>query len=176
MSQDDNKEFDGIRQADNPMPEWYKGIFIACVVAGIGYAIYFHFFSKWDTESHFLSEVSDHEKKFPQPKKIVSVDGSNPLRGQAEAIEEGKKNFAGICAACHGPEAKGIIGPSLVDAEWLHGSTDKEIFDVVMKGIPVEKTKLKKGPMPPHEASMGSEKVYQILAWIADKNPSLKSK
>lgn len=125
-------------------------------------------------EDSFNSEVAEHEKNFPQAKVVVSADGSNPFRDNAEAVAAGQKTFQQFCVACHGPEGKGLIGPNLMDAEWLHGDTDAEIYQVVMEGVGVDKTKTGKGPMPAHKQSVGSEKVYQVLAWLASNNKSLK--
>lgn len=179
---DHNKEFDGIGQADNPMPEWWKLIFGLAFVFAVIYSIYFHLFSQWKMEASFKNEVTEYDKMYPMAKEIVSVDGSNPFRDNPEAIAEGKKTFMSICIACHGPEAKGIpgadgkplIGPNLTDNEWLHADNDADLYKLVMEGVPVEKTKTGKGPMPPHKASLGSERVYQVLAWVASINPKLK--
>lgn len=175
MTHDSNKEFDGIRQADNPLPEWWKWIFVICVIFAIGYSIYFHKYSQWEQDVAYENEVKEHEAKFPKAVAVKSEDGSNPLRGNAEAIAEGEKTFKTVCAACHGPTGQGLVGPNLVDAEWIHGSIDLEVYNTIMKGIPVEKTKLGRGPMPPHENSLGGEKVYQVMAWLASQNPSLKA-
>ena len=171
---DHNKEFDGIQQADNPMPEWWKLFFGLAIIFAVVYSVYFHWFSDWKMEDNFRKEVAEHETKFPEAKVLVSADGSNPLRDKADAIEEGKKNFQSICAACHGPEAKGLVGPNLTDNEWILGNNDAVIYALVMEGIPAEKTKTGRGPMPPHKASLGSERVYQVLAWLASINPDLK--
>ena len=40
------------------------------------------------------------------------------------------------CAACHGPDLAGGSGGSLIDDEWLHGSSDEEIAAAIRKGIP----------------------------------------
>ena len=176
MSHDSNKEFDGIRQEDNPLPPWWKAIFILCVIFAVVYSVYFHKYSKWGTEDMYNAEVEEHEKLFPQAKELVSEDGSNPLRGDAASIEEGQKTFKNVCAACHRADAKGLVGPDLTDAQWLHGTTDAQIYKVIMKGVPVPETKTGKGAMPPHEKSLGSEKVYQVMAWLAKNNPSLKAK
>ena len=171
---DHNKEFDGIKQAENPMPEWWKLFFGLTFIFAIGYSIYYHKFSSWGMYDSFQNEVAAHEALFPKAEEVVSTDGSNPLRENPTAIEEGKKVFmSNACAACHGANAQGVVGPSLVDTEWVHGNTDAEIYQVIMEGIAVEKAKLGRGPMPPHK-SLGSEKVYQIMAWLASTNPSLK--
>jgi cytochrome c oxidase cbb3-type subunit III len=172
---DHNKDFDGVTQADNALPPWWKNFFVICIVIGVGYAIYFHGFSDWKMEKLFESEVAAHEKKFPPKEELKALaGGENPLRGNAEAIEKGQKNFKAICAACHGQNAEGTVGPSLVDKDWLHGDYDEAIFSVIMKGVNPPNTKLERGPMPAHEASLGAEKVYQIMAWLAKNNETLK--
>jgi len=175
--QHEDKEFDGIVQAGNDLPAWYKHIFVYAVLFGIGYSIYFHGFSGWGTEEFYAAQVRSHEEKFPPPKPLVSEDGSNPLRGDAVAIAEGEKVFRqAACAGCHGVNAEGVVGPSLMDKEWLHGNTDEVVFNLIMKGISEEKTKLGRGAMPGLGESLGSEKVYQIMAWLASKNDSLLPK
>ncbi|MCZ8237931.1 MAG: c-type cytochrome [Leptospiraceae bacterium] len=174
--QHEQKEFDGIIQAGNDLPAWYKHIFVYAVFIGIGYAIYFHGFSSWGTEDYYAGQLAEHEAKFPKPKEIVAIDGANPMREDSLAIAEGEKNFKNVCAACHGVNAEGVVGPSLVDKEWIHGNTDALVFENIMKGIAIEKTKLGRGPMPAHDNSLGSEKVYQVMAWLASKNDSLVAK
>ncbi|MCB1160265.1 MAG: c-type cytochrome [Leptospiraceae bacterium] len=173
---DPNKEFDGIQQAENKLPPWWTYTFLACVIFAVIYSIYFHGFdNNWSTEKMYSADVAAYEKKFPTKEEIKSLpNGENPLRGKQEAIAKGEKEFKSICAACHGQDAKGVVGPSLVDNEWLHGDYDGAIFNVIMKGVNPPNTKLNKGPMPAHEASLGPEKIYQIMAWIASNNQSLK--
>jgi cytochrome c oxidase cbb3-type subunit 3 len=171
--QHEEKDFDGIVQAGNDLPAWYKHIFVYAIFFSIGYVIYFHGFSKWGTEDQFKEQLAEHEKKYPQAQALVSADGSNPLRGDTQAIAEGEKYFKAVCAACHGSNAEGIVGPSLTDSEWIHGNTDQAVYSLIMKGIAIEETKLGRGPMPAHENSLGSEKVYQIVAWLASKNNTL---
>ncbi|HWB43089.1 MAG TPA: c-type cytochrome, partial [Gemmatimonadales bacterium] len=67
------------------------------------------------------------------------------------AIAKGDTIFhkSGLCYACHGANAEGTVGPSLVDAEWLHGDGSYDmIVATVTAGVPAEKAK--KGiAMPP---------------------------
>lgn len=174
---DPNKEFDGIRQADNPLPNWWKWVFVVCIFFAIVYAVYFHGYSNWGTGEYYAAQAEEYKALFPNKNRAVetAADGSNPMRGDAAAITAGQATFQTYCVACHGPTGEGLVGPNLMDKEWLHGNTDKQLYETVMKGVPVEKTKLGRGPMPPHEMSLGSEKVYQVLAWLASRNPELKA-
>lgn len=175
--QHEDKDFDGIIQAGNDLPAWYKHLFVYMIFIGIGYGIYFHGFSNWGTEEYYEAQVAEHEEKFPPPKAVVSEDGSNPLREDAVAIAEGEKVFRqAACAGCHGMNAEGVVGPSLTDKEWIHGNTDAVVYKLIMEGIAAENTKLGRGPMPGLGESLGSEKVYQIMAWLASKNDTLLPK
>jgi mono/diheme cytochrome c family protein len=71
----------------------------------------------------------------------------NPVDATPDSIAAGKKNFATVCASCHGNEGKGGIvlsviedkggtqPPALADDKWDHGSSDGEIFTIVKKGV-----------------------------------------
>jgi len=74
---------------------------------------------------------------------------------------------AGNCYACHGSKGEGLVGPSLVDAEWIHSKgTEEEIAVQVMKGVPKEKSK--SGiPMPPKGGStISDDDVKAVAAYV----------
>ena len=82
-------------------------------------------------------------------------------------IAKGKTIFTstGLCFACHGMDAKGMVGPSLVDPTWIHGKgTYPEIVQIVTTGIPVAETKTGKGAMPPKGGSQISEDDVKAVA------------
>ena len=69
----------------------------------------------------------------------------NPVAVTPESLDAGKAIYTRRCAVCHGTNGTGGSGsdisppaPDLTDAEWKHGSTDGEIFDVIKNGIPPE--------------------------------------
>ncbi len=86
-------------------------------------------------------------------------------------IAKGKTVFTttGLCFACHGMDAKGMVGPNLTDQTWIHGKgTYPEIVQIVTIGIPVEKTTLGKGAMAPKGGSQISEddiKAVSAYVW-----------
>jgi cytochrome c oxidase cbb3-type subunit III len=59
----------------------------------------------------------------------------NPLEGQAQAISNGAAMFRNRCAGCHGPDARGYLGPDLTGF-WAAGGTDARMFDIVRRGVP----------------------------------------
>jgi len=42
--------------------------------------------------------------------------------------------FADVCAQCHGPEGRGLVGPSLISESFQEEHTDQEIFDTINLG------------------------------------------
>ncbi|MCB1137970.1 MAG: c-type cytochrome [Leptospiraceae bacterium] len=163
------------------LPTWWTLLLIAGIVFGVVYVLWTHALEGWDQEAGYEQEVADYKKQFPNAMNLEQVtlteEGANPLRGDAAAIEAGKGHFQAKCAACHGSDAKGRNGPDLTDGQWLHGNNDAAIFELVMGGVSQEQKLLDSGGiMPPHKRSLGSTKVLQVMAWIADMNPSLKSK
>jgi cytochrome c oxidase cbb3-type subunit III len=59
----------------------------------------------------------------------------NPFEGNAQAIGNGAAMFRTRCAGCHGPDARGYLGPDLTGF-WAAGGTDDRMFDIVRRGVP----------------------------------------
>ncbi len=180
MSDKDLNEYldEGIPEDERGwLPAWWSWLGIGAVIFSIGFAIIMHGILGWSQEQQYAEEVALHEQLHPQQAVVeLNEDGSNPFRGDAEAIAAGEKTFAATCAVCHGKDMGGLVGPSLVDNVWLHGNTDEKVFDVVMNGVDADNLLQDppKGPMPAHNQSVGAKRVLEVLAYIASKNPSLK--
>ena len=83
----------------------------------------------------------------------------NPLEGNAQAISNGGAMFRTRCAGCHGPDARGYVGPDLTGV-WLAGNTDDHLFDVVRRGIPgTEMT-------PADPLRVNDRDIWQVLAYL----------
>ena len=61
---------------------------------------------------------------------------TNPYRGNAAAIAQGKPLYDQWCQACHLPDATGRIGPNLVDGEYRYprANTDIGEFEIIYAG------------------------------------------
>ena len=83
----------------------------------------------------------------------------NPLEGNALAISNGGAMFRTRCAGCHGPDARGYVGPDLTGV-WLAGNTDDHLFDIVRRGIPgTEMT-------PADPLRVNDRDIWQVLAYL----------
>jgi cytochrome c oxidase cbb3-type subunit III len=88
---------------------------------------------------------------------------TNPVAGNAAAIQEGNSLFRANCSPCHGLNAQGGgRGPDLTAGRWLHGSSDAEIFATISRGVP--------GTEMPASGFEDSE-TWAILAYIRSLSP-----
>jgi cytochrome c oxidase cbb3-type subunit 3 len=146
---------DGIGEEDNAIPSWWWWSFVATVCFAAFY-VPCYVLGSWSQESQYAAQVEAAEARAAALRASLPAD--NPFRGNAAAIAEGQQVFVTICAACHKPDASGLVGPSLVDPYWKYGHGDAELFETVAKGRP--------GGMPPWEAQLGSDKIWKALAYL----------
>jgi len=83
----------------------------------------------------------------------------NPLEGNAFAISNGRAMFRNRCAGCHGPDARGYLGPDLT-AFWSAGGTDDRMFDVVRNGVPGTEM------IGADPQRVFDKEIWQVLAYI----------
>lgn len=92
-----------------------------------------------------------------------------PAGATAAMVAKGDTIFhkQGLCYACHGQDAKGLVGPNLTDDIWLHSKgTYDDIVKQVMTGVPKEVSK--SGiPMPPRGGStISDDDVKAVAAYV----------
>lgn len=105
----------------------------------------------------------------------VAPDGKNLPEGHA-TVAEGEKLYTTTCAACHGMNLEGGIGPALVGGEgslatskplktvgsyWPYATT---LFDYIRRAMPFQQPQ-----------SLSNEQVYAVTAYILHKNGLLEA-
>ena len=86
----------------------------------------------------------------------ASAENRNPFESDEDAIRIGGSLFAGRCADCHGPDAKGKLGPDLT-LRWVRGETDESAFRIVRNGVPGSS-------MPPSTAP--DNELWAVVAYL----------
>jgi putative heme-binding domain-containing protein len=87
-------------------------------------------------------------------------DQTNPLQGNAQAIDQGQQLFRLSCASCHGLNAKGLRGPDLTTGQFARGGSDPQLFRTIMQGIPGT-------DMPGAQfADATPEQVWAVIAYL----------
>jgi len=79
---------------------------------------------------------------------------TNPFQGDSSVIPEGRSLYETHCAACHGADLTGGIGPDIHDLDM----PDADLYEIIYNGIP-------DGGMPTF-ASLGSDKIWKLVNFI----------
>ncbi|OYY99433.1 MAG: cytochrome C [Methylophilales bacterium 16-45-7] len=106
----------------------------------------------------------------PAAKEFLTT-GNNVYIGNEEAIAKGKKVFQLYsCTQCHGPEAKGQVGPGLTGPNYKYpkNSTDKGMFETVWHGTNGGMGAKGVGLMDPTDPKNGitPDELLKIIAWV----------
>ncbi len=144
-----------LREANNPLPMWWVGLFVLTIVFGLGYLAMFPGLgsfrgkSDWTSRGEYDAEVARATQELaPVYAKYAAMTVEDIARDpQAHAI--GERLFMGNCAQCHGSDARGSKGfPNLTDKDWLYGGTPEKIVETITRG--------RVGVMPPMAAAVGT--------------------
>ncbi len=82
-------------------------------------------------------------KSFPFIFPIIAISrliAQEPVKPENVAPDFSKMKvdqiYQNLCSSCHGVNFEGGLGGSLVDGQWKHGSTDREITKSILEGNP----------------------------------------
>ncbi len=106
----------------------------------------------------------------PAAKEFLAT-GKNIYVGNAEAQARGHKIFnLYSCTQCHGPEAKGQVGPGLIGPTFRYDkdATNKGMFETVWHGTNGGMGAKGVGLMDATDASNGltPDELLKVIAWI----------
>ena len=150
-------EADGIEEYDNPLPDWWLGLFIGCIIWAFGYAAHYHLIAHRSQVKALAAEMAAAHLRWPEADRPATVVLSK------ENVEKGEAIYKANCTGCHGEQLEGKIGPSLVDSVWIHGGTPEEIVHTITAGVPA-KGMITWGPI------LGPEKIGEVAAYVIRRN------
>jgi cytochrome c oxidase cbb3-type subunit 3 len=153
-------EADGIEEYDNPLPNWWLGLFYFTILWAVIYFAHYHLVADRSHPKKLAAEIEEANRRWPQQAAAAAATG---VAVTPEAVEAGEAVYKANCLPCHGAELQGGIGPNLVDTTWIHGGTPEAILHTITVGVP-EKGMLTWGPI------LGPEKVAQVAAYVVEKN------
>ncbi len=151
-------EADGIEEYDNPLPDWWLGLFWLTIIWAVGYTVHYHFIADRSQVAELQAEMAAAAERWPAEAAPAVEFAMTP-----EAIEAGEEIYETNCRMCHGEELEGGIGPRLTDDEWIYGGTPEDVVRTITEGVP-EKGMLTWGPI------LGAEKINQVAAYVLAKN------
>ena len=156
-------DYDGIQELDNPTPAWFMYLFYVTIAFGIGYLLIYHVFGVGqlqDAEYRTEMAIAAKEKAAFLAKSANKVDENTvKLTTDASVLAAGKSIFQERCAACHGNNGQGMVGPNLTDDYWLHGNKISDVFKTIEYGVQ------SKG-MPTWESQLTPKQISDVANYV----------
>jgi cytochrome c oxidase cbb3-type subunit 3 len=132
-------EYDGIRELDNRLPPWWLYGFYLTIIFSVIYIWRFHVSGSGPSSAEeFRREmvIAEREKEAYLKKAANNIDEKTvTLLTDPNSLAAGKNLYSSMCAACHGVNGEGGVGPNFTDGYWLHGNSVNEIFKTIKYGV-----------------------------------------
>ena len=156
--------FDGIieNRVTGP-PTYFSVLFFGLVLWAVIFAAYY-LLSGWSSQAEFAQKMATHQQQVAQqgggkPLGGAPVAAAKPeKKSSEEQVAAGKQLFAQNCAACHGADATGGIGPNLTAKTFKFGRTRDAIATTIKGGRP--------GGMPAFGNQLSGEQIADLAAFI----------
>ena len=133
-------DYDGIRELDNRLPPWWVWTFYLTIFIGVAYLYVYHA-SDIGLSQHeeYIAEMErgEAEKAAFAARQKNSIDESNLVAiTDAASLEKAHGIYIANCAACHGAEGQGGVGPNMTDKYWVNGGSIKDVYMTIKNGVP----------------------------------------
>lgn len=147
--------YDGIQELDNRLPPWWLYGFYITILVAVVYLWRFHVShsAPLSQEEYAIEMEKAEEAKTAYLAKAANNVDENTVKllTDGASLDGGKKIFTSVCAACHGADGGGGVGPNLTDDYWLHGGGVKDVFKTIKYGWPEKGMKSWKDDFSPSQ-------------------------
>ncbi len=169
-------DYDGIRELDNKVPNWWSWTFFASALFAVIY-LYRMFgaenLPKQLEELAAANTAAEIEKEAYLKKNANMVDENSVVMLSGADLAAGATIYASNCLACHGDKGQGGVGPNLTDDYWLHKGGIKDIFYTVKYGWQEKGMKAWQNDLSPQQMAQVSSFV-KTLHGTQPPNPKEK--
>lgn len=158
---DENKEYDGIRyRPEKHAPLVFRILFSGLVIWAVVFMAYY-LFSGWSSYGEYAEIKKAKEARLAAQTQKEAAATAVPAHEEirtTDLIEVGKKEYAARCAACHGDDGKGGIGPDLTAKTYKYGKTAPEVTTSIADGRP--------GGMPGFKNELSGDKLQGVVQYV----------
>lgn len=155
--------YDGIEEYDNPLPGWWKWMFVGSVIFSVGYAGYFHLGAPGRSreDEYGAALAANTRLRFAEMGELAP-NGDNIAKYlySTNELNVGKVVFKANCISCHGRNGEGGTGPNLTDSAYKHIRDLDSIATVILNGA-------NKNAMPAWGNRLHPNEVVLVGAYVA---------
>ncbi|MDB6155369.1 MAG: cytochrome c oxidase, cbb3-type, subunit [Chthoniobacteraceae bacterium] len=152
--------YDGIQEYDKRLPRWWLYTLYGTIVFAGLYWAYYQAYQFGVAPEHALKmEMAANADTAARKSGNLDDDLLWKMSVDAKVLAAGKVTFETTCASCHKPDLTGMIGPNLVDREWIHGGYPMDAMKTITEGV------LARG-MPAWGPLLGKQKISEVAAYI----------
>jgi cytochrome c oxidase cbb3-type subunit 3 len=155
--------YDGIQEYDNPLPGWWKWLFIGSIFFSLLYWPFFHFGAPGRSvaERFDVALAENMRLQFAeigelQPNEATLVKMMN----DSGWVKVGESVYRSNCASCHGIDGGGIVGPNLTDDHYKNVREITDILNVVQQGAAA-------GAMPAWKSRLQLNEQILVSSYVA---------
>jgi cytochrome c oxidase cbb3-type subunit 3 len=161
--------YDGIQEYDNPLPGWWKWLFVGSIAFSVVYWAYYHGgIPERTLAASYDAAVADNlrlqfaELGELQPARDVILKYARDDKW----LKVGKTTFDANCVSCHGRKAEGLVGPNLTDDFWKNVKQPEDIATVIAGGAAG-------GAMPAWKTRLHPNEVVLLASYLVSLRGSL---
>ncbi len=154
--------YDGIQEYDNPLPGWWKWLFIGTVVFAFPYIVYYHGGDAPTMDQRYSAAVAENAKlAFAEIGELAGdEDTMRTYLADPKWIAYGESVYKANCVSCHGATGGGLVGPNLCDDAFLHINNLEDIYKVINEGA-------NRGAMPAWLNRLGQNDRVLVSVYVA---------
>jgi cytochrome c oxidase cbb3-type subunit 3 len=155
--------YDGIQEYDNPLPGWWKWLFVGSILFSPPYFFFYHS----GVESRTLAARYDRKLGEKLREQFAAIGELNEDREtvvkylyEPSWLQVGKAVFKANCVSCHGQDGGGLVGPNLCDDAYKNVKDIGDILTVLQKGAAG-------GAMPAWKNRLSSNELVLTASYVA---------
>ncbi len=164
--------YDGIQEYDNPLPGWWKWLFIATILIVPPYLMYYHAGVEGRTlEGLYDKAFAEHiQLQFAEIGELsLTRESVVEYLYEDSWLKVGKAVFRTHCASCHAQDGGGVVGPNLCDEDYKNVKDIGDILTVVQNGA-------NGGAMPAWKTRLSPNELVLVSSYVASLRGSEPAK
>ncbi len=128
--------YDDIEEYDNPLPGWWKWLFVGTIVFCFPYIVYYHGPDAPSREDLYTAAVAENARLAFSEIGELTGDKDTLVKylNDPKWVAYGESVYKANCVSCHGASGGGLVGPNLCDEEYLHINSIEDIVKIINEG------------------------------------------